>query len=251
MALAGEQRGRVPVWVVDDHGRTVFDPLSLLESLEQITKVAQSSTSLAALLEGIHEATERFGVLGVVVWYVECDTLRLDEAAGYDEATLTRFVTLPLTANLPCTDAAIERRPVFRGDRPELFATYPLTERLVGRTHALSALNLERDGMLIGTMSLHFGWPVAFGASTKAFLSSLANLVAPRCHQAADLADVVPLTIVASHDVPEHDTWDDLDEHPPGSLLARLDVLERQMRKMRQLLQFLGAIADDRMDEGR
>jgi hypothetical protein len=250
MTVADEAQNRTPTWAVDERGRIIIDSCSLLEALEHITRAGRATPGLDGLLAALHEATVPFGVLGVVAWTRHDDHMLVAGAAGYDDATLARFAMLPLTANLPCSDAVVTRRTVACGDRADMFAAYPLIERLVGRTESLAALPLEYDGEVVGGLSLHFRWPMAFGAGTLAFLASVTNLLAPHCHRTEVLADVVPLAVVQGERTHTHDDWDSDIEHPPGSMLSRLEALERQMRKMRQLMQFMGAIANDRLDEG-
>lgn len=244
--IMDQHHSEEPPWPADGHGRHLIDATTLLTTLQCVTRSAQVSPDLPTLLSDISQIGRGLGMLGGVVWAVEGDELRVVAHGGYGTPDIERFTVLPLTANLPASHTVLTRLPVVCRDRQEMFSHYPLIERLVGRTHALAAFPIEVDRAVVAGMSVHFRWPLAFDPPMMSFMTSVNHLVtASATRHLEPLADVVPLSIIRARR-----PGLDLDEpdHPPLSILGRLESLEHQMRNIRQVLTFLGAIASDRLD---
>ena len=237
----------------------------LIDVLRAITNDLGAKPGLDTLLAALVHHGSALAIRSAVVWRREEEHLRLVTAYGYEPEYLERFAWLPVTARVPCSDAVTDEVPVICADRPELFRAYPLIERLVRNTHALASLPVRRHGEVVAGMSIHFGSAVHMNDVTQQFLESIGNLVGLVLDD-RPIADVLPLAVVRTAkvidegpdlaDTDDADEADDalLDEEAPESpeaLVTRVKTLERQMRNMRQVLLFLGAIANDRLDDGR
>jgi hypothetical protein len=249
-----------------------IEPQLLLDALAHITSDITAITDVKGLLDTVVEHCSIIGLKGAVMWTRTDDGLRLLASTGYQAHDLERFATLPLSANVPCADAVTQGRTVVCGNRDELFTAYPLTERVVGRTQALASSPVERGQQVVGGLSVHFDRQISFDDHVKSFLRSIVGLAGMLFDPGSTpLAPVLPLSVLhsggesfdadvmAAHqpvDVDDHErydetTGDDAMANPAMSLTERLDALERQMRTMREMLMFLGAIANDRFDDGR
>jgi len=244
--IVDQHRNEEPPWPTDSNGRHLIDATTLLTTLQCVTRSAQTSPDLPTLLDDISQIGRGLGMLGGVVWAVAGEELRVVAYGGYGTPDIERFTVLPLTANLPSSHSVLTRLPVVCRDRQEMFSRYPLIERLVGRTHALAAFPVEVGTTVVAGMSLHFRWPLAFDPPIMSFLTSVNHLVtACTIRHLEPLADVVPLSVIRA---PQPGLDLDEPEHPPMSILGRLETLEHQMRNIRQVLTFLGAIASDRLE---
>lgn len=247
--------GSGPAGAVDERGRLIACAGVLLPTLGAITAAAAHEPDLDHFVEAVVHHGSVFAIKSVMVWRVEHGHMELTAAGGYSTSEVSRYAHLPITANLPCADSVTNRRPVICNDRPELFAAYPLVERFVVATHALVSLPVIRRGQVIAGMSFHFHSPVAVDHVALSFLQGIADLVAVLFDaESTPLAAVLPLTVIPSPSNMAFVDDEPLVEEPcgePTHITSRLDALERQMRSMRQLMTFLGAIANDRFDDAR
>lgn len=248
--IEDQHRSNEPPWPADSEGRLLIDSHALLTTLQCATRSALTTTDLATLLGEISQIGRALGLLGGVAWVVEGDELRLIANGGYDRPDVERFTVLPLTANLPASHCVLTGLPIVCRDRREMFIRYPLIAGLVGRTHSLAAFPIEVRGAVVAGVSLHFRWPLAFDPPMMSFLTSINHLIAAcAARHLEPVADVVPLTAIRPHPLQAEPEVLQTD-HPPLSFLERLDSLEYQMRSIRQVLTFLGAIASERLDQG-
>jgi hypothetical protein len=239
---------------VDEHGRLVTCARLLLPTLGSIAAAAAARPELTRFMEAVVGHGSVIALRGTLMWSLDGDHLRLIAVGGYADSEVTRYAHLPLTANVPCAEAVSDRLPVICRDRNELFARYPLVDRFVVKTHGLVALPVIRRGEVVAGLSFHFDAPVHIDDTALIFLQSIADLAAVLIDvEVVPLATVLPLTVIHSPDTyPEMygDHPDDPSEEP-APITSRIDTLERQMRSMRQMMMFLGAIANDRFDETR
>jgi transcriptional regulator with GAF, ATPase, and Fis domain len=233
------------------------DPHELLSILRDITATLACRTDVDGLMAGVVRHGQALHMKAAVMWGLVDDELHLVASSGYGSHDLERFARLPLTANMPCSDAVVEHRPVVCGDPQTLFGAYPLIERLVGQTRGLVALPLQRQGVVVGGLSLHFRQPVVIDSHMMVLLQAIADLAAVAYDpDSTPLAPVYPLTVVRTNgrvlDLREEFNDDTSEEEAAEeSLEDRLNSLERQVRSVRQVMLFLGAIASDRFDDGR
>lgn len=232
-------------------------PHELLSILRDITATLACRTDVQGLMAGVVRHGQDLHIKAVVMWGLVDDELHLVASSGYEAHDLERFARLPLTANVPCSDAVAEHRHVVCADPQTLFRAYPLVERLVGQTRALVALPLQRRGVVVGGLSVHFRRPVVIDTHVMVLLQAIADLAAVAYDpDITPLAPVYPLTVVHTNGLTldlEAQLNADLDDEwsEAESLEDRLAALERQVRSVRQVLLFLGAIASDRLDDGR
>jgi GAF domain-containing protein len=239
---------------LDEHGRLLTCARVLLPTLGSITAAAAARPGLTPFMQAVVDHGSIIAIRGTRMWSLEDRYLRLIAAGGYAATDVARYAQLPLTANLPCSDAVSDRVAVICRDRHELFAKYPLTDRFVVKTHGLVSLPIIRQDNVVAGISFHFDSPVHIDDTALTFLQSIADLAAVLLDtEVAPLADVLPFTVIHSPTPYPDVEQDDLDEGPeePAAIASRLDALERQMRSMRQMMMFLGAIANDRFDETR
>jgi hypothetical protein len=201
------------------------------------------------------------GIRAVAVWNVDGDRLRMVAAAGHDETRLERFVEVPLSAHLPTGDAVVTGEPVLCPDSAALIGRYPLLERFRIYTEALTTFPLHRRGTINGVVSFHFVESIELNSEALTFLEALADIIASVEIVPSALADVVPLRVIASPDGPvdleevlvdeaDEELWENVNEGTSTpELERRLQRLENQTATMRQMLLFLGAIANERLDE--
>lgn len=232
------------------------DAHELLSILGDITATLAQGTDVDALMTGVVRHAHVLAVKAAVMWGLVDDELHLVASSGYEAHDLERFARLPLTANVPCSDAVTDKRPVVCADPQTLFGAYPLVERLVGQTRGLVALPILRRGVVVGGLSLHFRQPVVVDGPLMVLFRAIADLAGVAYDpDTTPLASVYPLTVVRTNgrtlDLEaelNHDRDESCSEQE--SLEERLASLERQVRSVRQVMLFLGAIASDRFDEG-
>ena len=265
-----------------DLARRLSCPSLTLPVLQAVMSTLGESRDVATTLEAIHRETRVLGVTATAVWFVDGGRLRIAAAFGYEMDRFARFAEVPLSAHLPTTDATVSGRPVLCGDVTTLLGRYPLLERFRLHTAGLASFPLRTRGATTGAISFHFGQSMVFDEAAASFLRSLSDAIASLGAPAgAVLADVIPLRVLTtSHDMmtgdqsvvarvdltdldPEiektHVSHEDAAMSPTGheaagslgipDLSARLARLERQTASMRQMLMFLGALANERLDE--
>lgn len=274
--------GRLEPQVGADLARRLSCPSLTLPVLQAVMSTLGESRDVATTLEAIHRETRVLGVSATAVWFVDGDRLRIAAQYGYDMDRFARFAEVPLSAHLPTTDATVSGRPVLCDNVASLIGRYPLLERFRLHTAGLASFPLRTRGETTGAISFHFGQSMVFDEAAVSFLRSLSDAIASLgAPTAAVLADVIPLRmlptspdmmngdhpVVARVDLtdldPEignkHGSRHDAAMSPEGheaagssgipDLPARLARLERQTASMRQMLMFLGALANERLDE--
>jgi hypothetical protein len=240
---------------LDQHGRLIVCAGLLLPTLGSMAAAAAARPELPRFMDAVVDLGSVIGLRGTLLWSLEPDYLRLIAVGGYADTEVARYAHLPLTASLPCADAVSERRAVICCDRDELFSRYPLTDRFVVKTQGLVSLPVIRRGTVVAGISFHFDAPVQIDDTALIFLQGITDIAAVLLDaEVRPLATVLPLTAVPSYDTDTHmhdadlDQFDEFDEEP-ASIANRLIALERQMRSMRHMMMFIGAIANDRFDE--
>lgn len=274
--------GRLEPQVGADLARRLSCPSLTLPVLQAVMSTLGESRDVATTLEAIHRETRVLGVTATAVWFVDGDRLRVAAVFGYDMDRFARFAEVPLSAHLPTTDATVNGRPVLCENVASLIGRYPLLERFRLHTAGLASFPLRTRGEATGAISFHFGQSMVFDDAAVSFLRSLSDAIASLgAPTGAVLADVIPLRVLPpSHDMSNVDhsvvtgvditdldpetqknqgSHEDSTMSPTGheaaassgtsDLSARLARLERQTASMRQMLMFLGALANERLDE--
>ncbi len=141
----------------------------------------------AAVSEGLRRA---LGASVVTVCTAGTDgMLHVADVAGYPTERLRQFVTFPMSARLPLTDAARTRRPVWLPDQAATVTAYPpIADSLLPGTEALVAVPLTVADRLIGALGVTFLHPAAFDSTDRTFLLDVAGQVAVALER-AELAD--------------------------------------------------------------
>ncbi|WP_437654390.1 GAF domain-containing protein [Sorangium sp. So ce1182] len=107
--------------------------------------------------------------------------------SGLDEQRTSRYVTVPLDAPLPLSDALRERRPVWLESKQDMHAAYPELAALRPARddiQALAVLPIVAHGELLGGLSFSFASERSWNAEEREFLLS----VAAQCASALDRA---------------------------------------------------------------
>ncbi len=85
------------------------------------------------------------------------DTLRTVQMQGTQPGTYGQWLTFPLSADLPASEAARENRTVVVHSRAELESRYPLLAGLAPQDNSLVCVPLSVSGHAVGALSLTFG----------------------------------------------------------------------------------------------
>lgn len=103
------------------------------------------------------------------------DAMRIVAAAGFDAATLDRFVEFPLDADLPAARAARTLQPVFLASLAERDREFPAVAGAPASARAFAILPLVMKGRALGAVA--FGWADerTFEPSERDFLLALAR----------------------------------------------------------------------------
>lgn len=237
---------------MDPQGRLIACAGLLLPTLASMTAAAAARPELKRFMDAVVDLGSVIALRGTLLWKLEQDYLRLIAVGGYADTEVARYAHLPLTAHMPCADAVSERRAVICCDRTELFSKYPLTDRFVVKTQGLVSLPVIRRGVVVAGISFHFDTPVQIDDTAIVFLQGITDIAAVLLDaEMHTLATVLPLTVVPEPDMSTDLCDDDIHEfdEEPDSVATRLMTLERQMRSMRHMMMFIGAIANDRFDE--
>ncbi|XXY45184.1 GAF domain-containing protein [Sorangium sp. So ce269] len=107
--------------------------------------------------------------------------------SGLEEQRTSRYVTVPLDARLPLSDALRERRPVWLESKLDMHAAYPELAALRPARddiQALAVLPIVAHGELLGGLSFSFASARSWNAEERDFLLS----VAAQCASALDRA---------------------------------------------------------------
>jgi hypothetical protein len=111
------------------------------------------------------------------------------DVAGYPVERLGQFAAMRLTAELPLTDAARTRRPIWLADRATIELRYPqITPVLMEATRSLAALPLLAGERLVGALGVTFTRQRPFDTDERGFLLTVAGQVA-MAFERATLAD--------------------------------------------------------------
>ncbi|HYO36840.1 MAG TPA: SpoIIE family protein phosphatase [Geodermatophilus sp.] len=159
-----------------------------LQQLHRALSAAGTVAEVAAAVsEGLRQA---LGASVVTVCTAGTDgLLYVADVAGYPTERLREFVTLPLSAPLPLTDAARTRRPVWLPDQAATVTAYPpIADSLLPGTEALAAMPLTVADRLIGALGVTFLHTAAFDSTDRTFLLDVAGQVAVALER-AELAD--------------------------------------------------------------
>lgn len=256
-SLEGSDQGFAWAKNLDGDGRLIVCPEALARSLRCVIAALAEQPDLDGLLDAVVAHGHALAISSIGVWTVKEDHLLLVGSAGYPGRSIDRFTRLPLTANVPCSDAASRSAPVVCGDRHALFTSYPLLERIVQRTYGVIAYPVVRSGHVLGTMSFHLTMPVAVDEHALAHFAALADLTATIFPtEAHPLDNVVQFSLVRTEVDPgtddlrtTHEAFDGDLSPEPATVEERLASLERQMHTVRQMMMFFGAIANDRFDD--
>lgn|GEM_PF-6280567 len=183
---------------------------------------AASPTVSTVLRSVVSRGQVLLGVIGAVVWVLRQQRLVLAGAHGYEEGAVNGFEAVPLAAVLPLTDAVRTSMPVYLGSLEATRELYPSILGLDPAVVALAAVPLDRGGETVGVLGLSFDRRVDFTAEVRSALEASAAIC------------------TASLGVSDHDPRRrDADE----TLVTRVAELEREMAAMRELLRFIGDIA--------
>lgn len=110
-------------------------------------------------------------------------TVRLESAAGYDDATLERWRLLPLDAPVPLAVSIRTAEPMWMPDLEDTGEHFPAADGASGH-HTWAVLPLTLREHPIGALALGFASTVTFTDDDRAFL----GLLAQQCAQALDRA---------------------------------------------------------------
>jgi signal transduction histidine kinase len=112
--------------------------------------------------------------------------LEVFRSAGYPQDVVDRWRRMSLDADLPLTEAARTRQPVFLPHRSETAAVFPQVAEVQERTgnHAIAVLPLLVEGRLLGVLGLSAPAPRDFDEEDQEFAQALAL----QCAQALDRA---------------------------------------------------------------
>lgn len=197
----------------------------LLRWVHQVVADFAASPTLSGALTSIGtRGRPVLGVIGAVAWALRSQRLVIVDAYGYDDETMNGFEAVPLAAVVPLTDAVRTSVPVYLGSLAATRELYPSILGLDPSVVALAAVPLERAGSTVGVLGLSFDRTIDFTAEVRSTLEALGALCAAALG-ARPTAD----------DPPPSDA--------DGSLAARLAELEREVASMRELLRFIGDIA--------
>ncbi|CCH89654.1 putative PAS/PAC sensor protein [Modestobacter italicus] len=146
-----------------------------LRGARQLTALAELALALGRA-ESVHELAATvvdrglaaLGAQGGAVAVTDPDdpaVLRLAITDGLGEETQQTYALLPLAGPLPASIAARTRRPVVLHDAAECRALTPDMDRVVADTgcQAWTAVPLESGGRLLGSLTVGWAEPQAFG----------------------------------------------------------------------------------------
>ena len=110
----------------------------------------------------VTEASEALGAVVSALSVLEGDTLRLVDLGGKDSEVRQRWVTFPLAADLPASEAVRTNAPVVVDGKAALEARYPSLRGDVGGDGVSVNMPVTAGGRPLGALSLRFpvGHPV-------------------------------------------------------------------------------------------
>jgi PAS domain S-box-containing protein len=189
---------------------TRFDEadLSLVADLAQLVATMVAAERLVAQRRQLHQLTVQLSAAGTVAEAAEAVStglrasldaevvslctvdadgwLHAVDVTGYLADRLPQFASMRLAAELPLTDAARTRRPVWLSDRAAAVTSYPLVApALLATTEALAALPLLAGDQLVGALGVSFNRPRTFDADERSFLLAVAGQAAVAFERAA------------------------------------------------------------------
>jgi hypothetical protein len=105
--------------------------------------------------------------------------LRMLDREGIDRAAARGWERIPLTADVPLTEAARTARPVLLPDRASRLDAYPGSRRVPSAAEATASLPLLDGERVVGVLGLTWADPVAFDDDVTARLRATAARCAP------------------------------------------------------------------------
>ena len=184
LALAADLGHRLATMVAADRRDAQRQELYQLQvALAAAGTVAEAAAAVSSGLRTILGAS--------VVWVCTAGEglLHTVDVAGYPTERLPPYLTIPLSARLPVTDAARDGEPVWLTDRTAIVEAYPSTASiLLPGTEGMAALPLLVADRLVGALSVSFLAPRPFSADEQLFLLTVAGHVAT-AFERAGLAD--------------------------------------------------------------
>ncbi len=184
LALAADLGRRLATMVAADRRDVQRQQLYELQvSLAAAGTVAEAAAAVSSGLRAI------LGASVVSVCTAGEGLLHTVDVAGYPTERLATYLTIPLSARLPLTDAARTGEPVWLGDWAATTAAYPpIAGSLLPGTEGLAALPLLVADRLVGALGVTFLAPRPFGPDERLFLLTVAGHVAT-AFERAGLAD--------------------------------------------------------------
>ncbi|MFP2927226.1 GAF domain-containing protein [Pyxidicoccus sp. 3LG] len=105
------------------------------------------------------------------------EALEVVDSIGYSEAVLSQWRRIPLSANIPLTDAVKEQRPIWLATLQEWQTHYPHVDSR-GVHEAAVALPLLVKGRTLGAIGVSFARERPFSEMDRAFFTALAHACA-------------------------------------------------------------------------
>jgi PAS domain S-box-containing protein len=159
--------------------------LARLQAITSGLAEARTSTDVAEVV--VVNVAEGLGAGSGAVCLVTDDgeNLRVVRHVGYEERTIERFLTFPLDADLPPSEAARTGELVLLGSLRERNERYPVLREVPSRNESSASVPLTASGRPAGVIALGWPEPRCFDEDDRAFLVAVGQQAGSALDRAA------------------------------------------------------------------
>jgi hypothetical protein len=149
-------------------------------AVELASAAFHAAPDVRALTRTVLEELDDVDVAAAVLFATTPDgSLRMLDRAGLDRASARGWERIPLTADVPLTEAARTARPVLLPDRASRLRAYPGSRRVPSAAEATASLPLLDGERVVGVLGLTWADPIAFDDVLTDRLLATATRCAP------------------------------------------------------------------------
>ena len=160
------------------------DVAQRLARLQQVTAELSGATTETEIADiVVRHAAEAVGAeLTTFSLLIDESTLEVVGSHGLAETSRSRWLTYPLAADLPASEAVRTNRPVVLASRAEMESRFPVLAGLAARDRSLVCVPVSSGARRMGVISLSFPTDHQVDETEMRFLSAFADT----CAQAVD-----------------------------------------------------------------